>query len=71
MCKGVVTTTQLCSYLYLNNRGEQVGLAAEYRRTICDLRNDGYKIEAQPVARGRWQYRLLPSQVEMFKQEAA
>ena len=52
-----------------------MGLAAEYRRAIVEVRRDlakeGKTIKASPVARGRWEYRLLPAQVELFNQEAA
>jgi len=75
MCGNVVTTAQFCSFMYLNERGERVGLASEYRRAIVEVRRDlakeGRAIKATPVARGKWEYRLLPAQVDLFNQEAA
>ena len=71
MCDNVVTTAQFCSFMYLNERGEQVGLAAEYRRAIVEVRRDlakeGKSIKASPVSRGRWEYRLLPAQTNLFQ----
>jgi hypothetical protein len=70
MCDNVVTTAQFCSFLYPNERGEQVGLASEYRARISNLRSDGYRIEATQMARGRWEYRLLPAQANLFQEVA-
>lgn len=72
---GVVTTAQFCSFMYSNDRGETVGLAAEYRRAIVEVRRDlirdGKTIEARQIGRGKWEYRLLSRQRELFNQEAA
>jgi hypothetical protein len=53
-----LTTADFCS---------TVGLAAEYRRAISDLRRKGYRIDAEKIRQGSFLYKLtgLPSKFPM------
>jgi hypothetical protein len=53
---GPKTTNDFCS---------AHGLASEYRRAICDARNKGYGIEATPITRKNWEYRITHMPVGM------
>ena len=49
---GGVTTGMFCSTM---------GLSAEYRRAISELRRKGHNVRAQRIAKGCWNYQLVVS----------
>ena len=66
LTQGSVTTSDFCRYLYTNAKGEVVGLAAEYRRTITDLRHQGYEIayHKAPGGKGWSTLDAIPARLE-------
>jgi len=40
-------------------------LAAEYRKVICQLRDDGYKIPATKIGKSNWKYELIEEASEV------